>query len=60
MKNINEELIKSEIQDGLEQVDSTLRLTDFECFFDRLNRRLKVTCAAKNDNDETVKTTVSY
>ena len=60
MNEVNEELIKSEIQDGLEQVDSTLRITDFECCFDRLNRQLKVTFTATNDKEETIKTTVLY
>ena len=42
MTGINEEVVKSEIQDGLEQVDSTFVITEFSCEFDRANRHLTV------------------
>lgn len=60
MNSTDKELVKNEIQSGLEQVDSTLRITEFECSVDRVNRRLKVTCTATNADNEAVSLTASY
>lgn len=60
MKGINEEVVKAEIQNGLEQVDSTLVITDFSCEYDRVNRHLTVNFTAKNEADETIISSVSY
>lgn len=60
MNEVDKELLKSEIQDALEQVDKTLKITEFDCYFDRLNRKLKATFTAANDEEETIKTTVTY
>ena len=59
MNNVTEELVKSEIQDGLKQVDEMFKLTEFTCYYDSLNRHHSVHFTATND-DETVETTVSY
>ena len=59
MTGINEEVVKSEIQDGLEQVDSTFVITEFSCEFDRANRHLTVNFSATNKAEETITTSVS-
>ena len=60
MMGVNEELIKAEIQGGLEQVDSTFVLTEFSCEFDRANRHLTVNFTATDEAGETITTSVSY
>lgn len=51
---MDENVIKSEIQQGIAQVDDTLTIDEFSCIFDKEKRKLKVFFTAKNSNDETV------
>ena len=57
---MNEDLIKSEILQGLMQVDSSLFITDFSTYYDRENRSLFVSFAAQNDNGETIEGVKNY
>lgn len=52
MKDVN--VIKSEIEDGVEQVDNTLTVDSFQCEYDKEKRNLKVKFTAKNSSGETV------
>ena len=56
MQNVIEnEVVKSVIQDGLSQVDENLIIDKFECAFDAEARRLRVHLTAKNkETEETV------
>lgn len=50
-KGVTEEMVKAEIEDGLQQVDDTLSISDFSM---SLNERcLTVTFTATNDNGST-------
>lgn len=52
-KNIEEEIVKSEVTDGVSQVDSTLVIKEFETKTDTENRQLTVNFTAKSENDNT-------
>lgn len=52
---MDENVIKSEIEQGVAQVDSSLTITDFSCNIDKEKRILNVFFTAKNANNETVK-----
>ena len=51
---MDENVIKSEIEQGIAQVDDTLTIDDFSCNVDKEKRHLKVFFTAKNPNGETV------
>lgn len=51
---MDENVIKSEIEQGIAQVDSSLTIDEFSCTFDKEKRKLKVYFTAKNSNDEKV------
>ena len=53
-KNIDENIIRSEIEQGIAQVDETLTIDEFECQFDSATRKQRVKFTAKNSNDESV------
>ncbi|MCD8089932.1 MAG: hypothetical protein LUD81_04815 [Clostridiales bacterium] len=59
-KKKDDEIIRNEILDGLQQVDETFQLTSFECDFDRIKRKLVISFSAANSEGEAVETTVSY
>ena len=53
---IEDEVVKSVIQDGLSQVDENLVIDEFECAFEMETRKLRVHLTAKNrETEETVK-----
>ena len=54
IKEINEAIIKSEIQQALEQVDNTLAIDEFSYEYEKETRCLKVKFKAKKANGETV------
>lgn len=51
---MDENVIKSEIEQGIAQVDSSLTIDSFECKFDQKTRKLTVRFTAKSQNNETV------
>lgn len=51
---MDENAIKSEIEQGIAQVDDTLTITDFSCDFGKEKRKLNVFFTAKNANGDTV------
>lgn len=51
---MDENVIKSEIEQGMAQVDSSLTIDEFSCIFDKENRKLKAYVTAKNPSNETV------
>ena len=51
---MDENVIKSEIEQGIAQVDDTLTITEFACTVDKEQRKLNVFFTAKNPNGETV------
>ena len=57
---MDETIIRSEIEQGIAQVDETLTISDFACIFDKENRKLKVGFTAKKPTNETVEVNVSY
>lgn len=60
-KNIEEEIVKSEVADGISQVDSTLVIKEFETNIDTESRRLAVNFTATSEDDNTtVKVSTSW
>ena len=57
---MDEAVIKSEIEQGIAQVDDTLTIDEFTCNLDNENRKLNVYFTAKNSDDETVKISNSW
>lgn len=57
---IDENVIKSEIEQGIAQVDNSLVITDFVCEHDKKTRKLLVFFTAENQNNETVEVSVNY
>lgn len=53
-KKKNDEIIRNEIIQGLQQVDSSFVLETFNCDFDRKHRKLIINFKAKNSAGETV------
>lgn len=53
-KKKDDEIIRNEIIQGLQQVDSSFVLETFNCDFDRKNRKLTISFKAKNSAGETV------
>lgn len=60
MIQVDEDIVRTEIQNGLSQVDSTFAITDFSCHFDPETRKLTVLFTAKNDNGEIVEDSVEW
>lgn len=52
--------IRSEIEQGIAQVDSSLTITEFVCDCDKETRKLSVFFSAKNQNGETVEVSNSW
>ena len=57
---MDENAIRNEIEQGVAQVDPTLTISDFACYFDKENRKIKVGFSAKKQTDETVEVNVAY
>lgn len=49
-KFVDEDMIKSEIEEGLSQIDSSFSITEFSYEFDSDKRKLKVSFSATNDD----------
>lgn len=54
MNDMNEELIKNEIQKGIAQVDSSLVIDKFACTLDSQTRKASVYFTAKTESGETL------
>lgn len=48
---MDENVIKSEIEQGVAQVDNSLSITEFVCDYDKETRKLKVHFTAKSENE---------
>lgn len=59
-KKKNDEIIRNEIIQGLQQVDSSFVLETFNYDFDRKNRKLTIDFKAKNSDGETVDSSSEY
>lgn len=59
-KEIDEDVIKSEIEQGISQVDDNINIDSFSCEFDRKTRQLNVHFTAKAQSGETITTDISY
>ena len=58
---MDENVIKSEIEQGIAQVDSSLTITEFICSYNRDARKLNVSFSAKSsNNDEVVEVSNSW
>lgn len=53
-KKKDDEIIKNEILQGIQQVDNSFLLESFECNYDRRNRKLLITFKAKNSEGKTI------
>lgn len=56
----DEEIIKKEILQGLQQVDSSFTITEFHMALDNLTRNLIITFKAQTDSGETVSEVINY
>lgn len=54
LSEYDRELIKSEVIQGIKQVDKTFMLDKFDLEFDRVSRNLTVTFTAHNEKGDTV------
>lgn len=59
-KKKDDEIIRNEIIQGLQQVDDSFVLETFNCDFDRKNRKLVIDFEAKNSDGETVSGSSEY
>lgn len=57
---MDENVIKSEIEQGIAQVDSSLSISEFSCDYDKETRTLKVFFTAKNANGDTVEVSTKW
>ncbi len=55
---MNEDVIRSEIEQGIAQVDKSLSISDFACVYNE--RQIKIGFKAKRQNDEAVEVNVVY
>lgn len=53
-KGITDDMLMTQIIDGLRQVDESLYLNDFKCIRDEENRNVKVVFSASNTEDTAV------
>lgn len=51
---MDKNIIKSEIEQGIAQVDSTLSITEFDCEYNQETRSLRVSFTAKSKNETVV------
>lgn len=58
-KNVEEETVKSEILDGLLQIDDSFIITDFKMSVDNTTRKLNVSFTATNEEGEVLEQTVT-
>lgn len=58
-KNVEEETVKSEILDGLLQIDDSFIITDFNMSVDNTTRKLNVSFTATNEEGEVLEQTVT-
>lgn len=59
-KKKDENIIRNEITQGLQQVDSSFVLETFTCEFDNKNRKLTISFTAKNSSDNVVSVSREY
>jgi len=59
-KNVDEDHVKSEILQGLLQVDSSFVMTDFSMSLDKVSRHLVVTFTAENADGKVVSIGTNY
>lgn len=59
-KTIDENVIRSEIEQGIEQVDESMTIEEFECEYDKETRTQKVRFTAKNSNNESAEVNVEW
>ena len=59
-KKKDENIIRNEIIQGLQQVDSSFVLEMFTCDFDSKNRKLTISFTAKNSSDDVVSGSNEY
>ena len=57
---MNEDLIKSEILNGLLQVDDTFAIVDFYTYFDPQTRKLKCSFVAQTESGEEISEVIQY
>ena len=57
---MNEDAIKSEIENGIAQVDDTLSIDEFTCNFDKDTRVLSVSFTATSSSGETIAVDTTY
>ena len=53
MNDMDENIIRSVIEEGVAQVDDSLIVTDFDSAYNKDTRKLNVFFTAKKSNDET-------
>lgn len=58
--NLDENIVRNEIEQGVEQVDSALTIDEFHCEFDARTRGLAVAFTATTEDDESISATVQY
>lgn len=59
-KQIDEDIVRSELQQGLSQVDNSFIITFFEMDLNKLTRKLKVSFTAQNNTSEQVSGVLNY
>lgn len=57
VNDMDENVIKSEIEQAIAQVDASLTIDEFSCIYDKEKRNLKVIFTAKNSEGDTVEVT---
>ena len=57
---MDEDIIKSEIESGIAQVDDTMSLDEFSCSFDSDTRVLSVYFTATSSSGETIAVDTAY
>ena len=57
---MNEELIKSELLQGLLQVDSSFSITEFFADFDEKTRKLSISFTAQTNDGKEIKVVTEY
>lgn len=59
-KGVTDDMIMTQITDGLRQVDEALYLNSFECIRDRESRRVKVVFSAADTRDTSFEVTQNW
>ena len=60
MQDYEQDTIKNEILQGLQQVDSSFFVTSFSASLDKTNRNLKIEFTAETDSGEKVSEVIDY